>query len=65
MIGSSQRAVSHYETVAEFPPTPVVVQLDEMLKVGTDGLLGVKPSKKATRAEDPRCAGSGRSSRRS
>ncbi len=53
MIGSSQRAVSHYETVAEYPPTAVVVQLAEVLKVSTDELLGVKPSKKATRAEDP------------
>jgi len=53
MIGSSQRAVSHYETVAEYPPTNVVVQIAEILKVSTDELLGVKPPKKTTKAEDP------------
>jgi len=35
-IGSSQRAISHYETVAEYPPTAVVVQLAEVLKASTD-----------------------------
>ena len=50
-IGSGQRAASHYGTVAEFPPTSVVVQLAEVLKVSTDERLGVKPSKKATQAE--------------
>ena len=53
MIGSSQRAVSHYETVAEYPPTAVVVQIAEALKVNTDELLGVKPPRKAAKAEDP------------
>ena len=52
-ISSSQRAVSHYETVAEFPPTAVVVQLAEALKVSTDELLGVKPLRAARAAEDP------------
>lgn len=53
MIDSSQRAISHYETVAEFPPTAVVVQLAEALKVSTDELLGVKPLRAARAAEDP------------
>jgi transcriptional regulator with XRE-family HTH domain len=52
-IGSSQRAISHYETVAEYPPTAVVVQLAEALKVSTDELLGVKPLRVARTAEDP------------
>ncbi|HME69293.1 MAG TPA: helix-turn-helix transcriptional regulator [Myxococcota bacterium] len=43
MIGSSQRAISAYETVAEYPPTAVVVELAKALKVSTDELLGLKP----------------------
>jgi transcriptional regulator with XRE-family HTH domain len=53
MIGSSQRAISAYETVAEYPPTAVVVQLAETLKVSTDELLGVRPLRAARSAEDP------------
>jgi transcriptional regulator with XRE-family HTH domain len=53
MIGSSQRAISHYETVAEFPPASVVIQLAEALKVSTDELLGVKPIRAARATEDP------------
>lgn len=54
MIDSSQRAVSHYETVAAYPPTAVVVQIAAVLKVSTDELLGLKPpSKRSARAEDP------------
>ena len=47
-IASSQRA-----TVAEFPPTAVVLQLAEALKVSTDELLGVKPLRAGQAAEDP------------
>ncbi len=54
MIGSSQRAISGYETVAEYPPTPVVVELAKVLKVSADELLGLKPPPKAARTkEDP------------
>jgi transcriptional regulator with XRE-family HTH domain len=45
-IDSSQRAISRYETIAEFPPTHVVVQLARALDVTTDELLGFKPPKK-------------------
>jgi transcriptional regulator with XRE-family HTH domain len=48
MIGSSQRAVSHYETVAEYPPTAVVVQIAQVLKVSTDELLGLRPPPKSS-----------------
>jgi transcriptional regulator with XRE-family HTH domain len=41
-IGSSQRAISHYETVAEYPPASVVVALADALRVSTDELLGKK-----------------------
>ena len=44
-IGSSQRAISHYETVAEYPPAPVIVELAKALKVSTDELLGAKQIK--------------------
>ncbi len=40
--GSSQRAISHYETVAEFPPAQVIVQLAKALNVSADQLLGAK-----------------------
>lgn len=55
MIGSSQRAISHYETVAEYPPTSVVIDLARALQVTTDELLGLKPPKKAAPngAQDP------------
>jgi transcriptional regulator with XRE-family HTH domain len=42
-IGSSQRAISHYETVAEYPPPTVIIALAEALQVSTDELLGRKP----------------------
>jgi hypothetical protein len=41
-IGSSQRAISSYETVAEFPPAAVIVQLARALHVSTDELFGLK-----------------------
>jgi len=53
MIGSSQRAISAYETVAEYPPTVVVAELAKALQVSADELLGLKPPKKTTRVEDP------------
>lgn len=54
MIGSSQRAISGYETVAEYPPTAVVVELAKVLKVSADELLGLKPPPKTARSkEDP------------
>lgn len=41
-IGSTQRAISYYEVVAEFPPAEVVAQLAQALRVSTDELLGTK-----------------------
>jgi len=51
---SSQRAVSHYETVAEYPPTPVVVELAQVLKLSDDELLGLAPPPKTARAPQDR-----------
>jgi len=45
-IGSSQRALSRYETVAEFPPASVVVLLAKALNVSTDELLGLRSLRK-------------------
>jgi transcriptional regulator with XRE-family HTH domain len=54
-IGSSQRAISRYETIADYPPTSVVVDLAHALDVSADELLGIKPIKKAASngKEDP------------
>lgn len=41
-ISSSQRAISYYETVADFPPASVIIDLAKALGVSTDQLLGVK-----------------------
>jgi transcriptional regulator with XRE-family HTH domain len=41
--GTTQRAISYYETEAGFPPAPAVIDLAEALSVTTDELLGVKP----------------------
>jgi transcriptional regulator with XRE-family HTH domain len=53
MIGSSQRAISAYETVAEYPPTAVVVELAKVLKVSANELLGLKPVWLDRSKEDP------------
>jgi transcriptional regulator with XRE-family HTH domain len=41
--GTTQRAISYYETEAGFPPAPAVVDLARALQVSTDELLGVRP----------------------
>jgi transcriptional regulator with XRE-family HTH domain len=57
LIGSNQRNISHYETIAECPPGPIIVQLAKALEVSADDLLGLRPQKaalaKATGKEDP------------
>jgi transcriptional regulator with XRE-family HTH domain len=52
-IGSSQRAISSYETVAEFPPAAVIVELARALHVSTDELFGLKPTRPANGHDDP------------
>jgi len=51
-VGSSQRAISRYETIAEFPPTPVLVDLAKALDVTTDELLGLKPPPKPKKVRE-------------
>ena len=53
MIGSSQRAISAYETVAEYPPTAVVVEIARALKVSADELLGLRTPKATKAKQDP------------
>lgn len=36
-IGSSQRAISHYETIADYPPAAVIVELARVLHVSLGG----------------------------
>jgi transcriptional regulator with XRE-family HTH domain len=43
--GTTQRAISYYETEAGFPPSPAVIDLAKALKVTTDELLGLRPPK--------------------
>jgi len=45
-IDSTQRAISHYEAVADYPPAGVLVALAHALGVTTDELLGAKPPPK-------------------
>jgi transcriptional regulator with XRE-family HTH domain len=52
-IGSSQRAISRYETVADRAPAPVLAKLALALGVSTDELLGVRSSASAGPADDP------------
>lgn len=50
-IGSTQRAISRYETVADFPPTAVVLELAKALKMSADELLGLKAPRKVAAAQ--------------
>ena len=52
-IGSNQRLISYYETVADHPPAAVIAELARALKVSTDELLGVKPLRAVRSQEDP------------
>ena len=42
---TTQRAISYYETEAEFPTAPALIALAQVLRVTTDELLGIKPAK--------------------
>jgi transcriptional regulator with XRE-family HTH domain len=45
VAGTTQRAISYYETEAGFPPAPAVIDLAGALRISTDELLGVKSPK--------------------
>ena len=52
-IGSNQRLISYYETVADHPPAAVIAELARALKVSTDELLGLEPSRSANGHDTP------------
>jgi transcriptional regulator with XRE-family HTH domain len=55
-IGSTQRAISHYESTTGLPPVSVLVDLAKALGVSTDDLLGlavVPSSTSMQRKESP------------
>ena len=52
-IGSSQRAISRYETIADRAPAPVLAKLALALGVSTDELLGVRSTASAGPTDDP------------
>ncbi|HZU28087.1 MAG TPA: helix-turn-helix transcriptional regulator [Bryobacteraceae bacterium] len=41
VAGTTQRAISYYETEARLPPAPAVIAVGRALKVSTDEPLGV------------------------
>ena len=43
--GTTQRAISYYETEAGFPPALAVIDFATALRISTDELLGVQPPK--------------------
>jgi len=51
--GTTQRAISYYETDAGFPPMPVVVALADVLQVSTDELIGIEEPKGDLLQDDP------------
>lgn len=53
VAGTTQRAISYYETVAEYPTVPALVALAEALHVSADELLGLKPPPKAAAPTSP------------
>jgi len=53
VAGTTQRAISYYETEAGFPPAPAVIDLAKALQVSTDELLGIKPPKVERIDSDP------------
>ena len=52
-IGSTQRLLSYYETVADHPPAGMLADLARALRVSTDELLGLKPRRVDRAQKDP------------
>jgi transcriptional regulator with XRE-family HTH domain len=51
--GTTQRAISYYETEAGFPPMPAVIALAQVLKVSIDELIGIEEPKSGLLQDDP------------
>lgn len=50
---TTQRAISYYETDAEWPTVPQLIALSKALRVSTDALLGLKPLPKGETSRQP------------
>ena len=53
VTGLTQRAISHYETGAGYPPAPTIVALAQALRVSADELLGRKKTKNQPQKMSP------------
>jgi transcriptional regulator with XRE-family HTH domain len=53
---TTQRTISYYETVAEYPTVPVLIALAKALGVSADELLGLKPPPKSASSSAPAAA---------
>lgn len=51
--GTTQRAISHYETFGGYPPAPALIAIAKALHVSADEILGMKSVKSDDRADDP------------
>lgn len=51
--GTTQRAISYYETEAGYPPMPAVVALAQALGVSADELMGLKEPQTDLLQDDP------------
>lgn len=60
--GTSQRAISHYETCMGYAPAPQLAAIAKTLKTTTDEFLGLRPPNRTRASTTPR---PGRSSSRS
>jgi transcriptional regulator with XRE-family HTH domain len=52
-IGTTQRAISYYETEAGYPPMPAVAALAQALGVSTDELMGLEQPQADLLQDDP------------
>ncbi len=53
VTGTTQRAISYYETEAGYPPMPAVVALAQALGVSADELMGLKQPQVDLLQDDP------------
>jgi transcriptional regulator with XRE-family HTH domain len=49
--GTTQRAISYYETDGGFPPAPLVASFAQALNISADELLGIKRARAAANSE--------------
>lgn len=52
-VGSTQRAISRYETIADRAPAPMLAKLAFALGITTDELLGIQSTRSQALPDDP------------